>query len=194
MVKTITIVGLGAIGSNLLFAARELPVEWVLVDFDAIEFRNTQAQFHTCMSLRRNKAQALQQVMQSLFKKKNVKTKPVKLTDDNADAVLGGSDLVLDCVDNPEARTIIATYCRDNDIPCLHGGLAQGAPFGQALWDEDFTISAPDENGVATCEAGEFTPFIVMMASAMAGSVQKYLETGEKVGFVTMTPTALQQL
>ena len=49
----IVVVGVGALGSHLLLAARNVPAEWKIVDFDSVEMKNIQSQFHTRITLAR---------------------------------------------------------------------------------------------------------------------------------------------
>ena len=65
--STVVIVGVGALGSHLVLLARNWSAKLKLVDFDRVEQKNTQAQFHSKMGLGRNKAQALGQAMQGMF-------------------------------------------------------------------------------------------------------------------------------
>ena len=128
----IVIVGIGALGSHTVLFLRNLKMILKLIDFDKIELKNISAQFHSKMGLGRNKAQALQQALQGLFGVK-VEAIPHKLTKDNADALLGGSALVLDCVDNAEARRVIQGCVRKHSIPCLHGALSADGSFGRVV-------------------------------------------------------------
>ena len=45
--KTVVIVGVGALGSHVALLGRNWGVQLKLVDFDRIEQKNTQAQFHS---------------------------------------------------------------------------------------------------------------------------------------------------
>ena len=119
-VPYVTIVGLGALGSHLVLFARNWKASLRIIDFDRVESKNTQSQFHTKMGLRKNKAVALGASMRGLWGS-SMDTVPHKLTYQSADSQLGGSDLVIDCTDNLEARKEIQDYCVLMDIACLHG-------------------------------------------------------------------------
>jgi molybdopterin-synthase adenylyltransferase len=178
-VTRIVVVGVGALGSHLLLLGRNLPATWVLVDFDRVEQKNTLSQFHSRMGLRKNKAQALQQSLQGLFGLR-VEALPRRLSVDNVDAILGGADLVVDCVDNAETRLLIQDYVRAHNVPCLHGALAADGQYARIMWDDLFAIDRGGE-GAATCEGGEHLPFIAIVSAQMAAIVQVFLKDGVRL-------------
>jgi len=173
----IGLVGVGALGSNLMLFARNVNADWTVVDFDRVETKDVMSQFHTKMSLRQNKANALAKSMKALFGIK-IKAIPHKLTTDNVDALLGKADLVIDCLDNGESRRVIQKYVRDKNIPCLHGALAAGGAFGRVVWDDSFFIDDETGEGQATCEDGEHLPFIVRTSTCLAESVRLFVNEG----------------
>jgi molybdopterin/thiamine biosynthesis adenylyltransferase len=180
--KKVIIAGTGALGSTCLQFLRNEDVKFKLIDHDKIESKNIMSQFHGKASTGKNKAQALQKTMSFLYGLK-VDALPRKIQDTNVDALLKGSDLVLDCLDNFEARTIVQNYVRENGIDCLHGGLAANGEFGRAIWDEQFVIDAEPSTGAPTCEDGEFVAHIGIVSSYMAQSVHEFLKTGKKFNY-----------
>ncbi len=194
MSRFIVIIGLGALGSHVALFLRN-STEWSklkLVDFDKVEAKNTAAQFHTTMSLRRNKATALGQALYSLFGVK-VDVVPHKLTRDNAEKLLWAADIVIDCTDNIAARQVIQAEVRDKGIPCIHGALSGDATFGRIVWDEDFVADAEGADGEATCEDGEALPFFGLAASLLASTAQEFLRSGKKRSF-QLTPTSVTRI
>jgi molybdopterin/thiamine biosynthesis adenylyltransferase len=189
--QTITIVGVGALGSHVALLLRN-EAQLKVIDFDRIERKNVLSQFHAKASVGKNKAEALKQSMSFLFDTK-VEAIPHKLTRDNRVQLLGdekSTDLIIDCLDNGESRRLIQGYVQhDHDgltafgLPLLHGALAGGAGFGRVIWDEQFVIDDEDGAGAATCEGGEFLPFIAIVASYIAYAAQQYLKDGTKVGY-----------
>lgn len=180
--KKITIVGVGALGSHAVLLLRNNEASILAVDFDRIERKNVLSQFHAQNAVGKNKVVALQQLMQFVFGVK-IGAVPHRLTSQNAMEILGGSDLILDCLDNGESRRVIQTFARERKVPCLHGALAGGGQFGRVIWDEDFMIDDEAGEGVATCEDGEFLPFIAIVSSYLAHAAQHFLKTGGKIGF-----------
>lgn len=179
--KTIVIVGVGALGSHAVQFLRNVEANIRVVDFDRVEQRNVMAQFHGKPSVGKLKVQSLQQSMSFLFGRK-IDVVHHKLVENNAKEILGSADLIIDCLDNGAGRRVVQAFARTTKTPCLHGALAADGSFGSVLWDEHFSIDDETGNG-KTCEDGEHVPFIVMVAAFLANSAQAYMKTGRKVGF-----------
>lgn len=179
--KTIVIVGVGALGSHTVQFMRNVDANIRVVDFDRVEQRNVMAQFHGKPSVGKLKVQSLQQTMTFLFGRK-IEVVPHKLVDNNAKEILGSSDLIVDCLDNGAGRRVLQAFARASKTPCLHGALAADGSFGSVLWDEHFAIDDETGNG-KTCEDGEHVPFIVMVSAYLANSAQAFIKSGRKVGF-----------
>jgi len=180
--KIVTIVGVGALGSHLVPLLRNLGVSIRVIDFDRIEQKNVMSQFHAKSSVGKAKVVALQQTLQFLFGLK-VQVIPHKLVANNDSQLLSQSDLIVDCLDNGEARRLVQNFARQNKVPCLHGALAADGQFGRSIWDESFQIDDETNAGAATCENGEHLPFISIVSSYMAMSVQIFIEHGKKIGY-----------
>lgn len=188
----ITIIGVGALGSHVALLLRNEKEPMKVVDFDRVEQKNTQAQFHTKMSLGRNKAEALSQALHGMFGVR-VGSVPHKLTTDNATAILGGSKLLLDCTDNISTRLLISTACRKFNVPCLHGCLSAAGDFARIVWEEHFMPDAEGEEAQATCIDGEHLPFFAAAAAFMAVEAQQFLKGGRKRSF-QLTPAGVIRL
>jgi len=178
----IVVVGVGALGSHVVQFLRNIDTEIRVVDFDRIEQKNVQAQFHTKNSVGKNKAQSLTQLMQFMYGRKIIPI-PHKLTKNNTDQILSNANLILDCLDNAEARNIVQNYVRKNNLACLHGALSADGMFGRVVWDNIFTIDSESVVGAPTCEGGEHLPFIGLVASQMAQSVKKFLDNGRQTSY-----------
>jgi len=190
--KKVVVVGAGALGSHLVLFGRNWDCDLKVVDFDRIEQKNTQAQFHSKMGLRRNKAQALQQSLQGLFGRK-IEAVPHRLTADNAEQLLGGADLVVDCTDNAQARRDIQALVRKAGVSCLHGALSGDGSFGRVVWDEHFREDEEGSEGEATCEDGEQLPFFALAAAQLAYEAQMFLSSGARRSF-QITPAGAVRL
>jgi molybdopterin/thiamine biosynthesis adenylyltransferase len=180
--KTIAVVGVGALGSHVVQLLRNVDATIRVIDFDRVEQKNVASQFHAKQSVGKAKVVALQQTMQFLFAVK-IETVPHKLVADNAPQLLGKADLVVDCLDNAASRRILQAFARANSTACLHGALAADATFGRVVWDEDFTIDEEPGQGAATCDDGEHLPFIATTAALIAQAAAGFIKTGRKFGF-----------
>ncbi len=179
---TIVVVGVGALGSHLVQFLRNEEVDILVIDMDRVEQKNVASQFHGWPGVGKAKVSALQQTMDFLFKKR-LRVVSHRLVKDNIDVLMKGATLVVDCLDNGASRELVQDYAREHGLPCLHGALAPGGEFGRSIWDEQFVIDGEAGAGVATCEDGEFLPFIALTAAYLARSVQIFLRDRRKVGF-----------
>lgn len=189
----IIVVGVGALGSHLALFVRNLVKdhEFWFVDFDKIEHKNLLGQAHSKMVLGQNKANAIDRTLQGMWGI-HVASIPHRLTLDNVNVILEGADLIVDCVDNAEARHLIQNYARGRMVPCVHGALSADGSFGQVLWEPEFVVDA-EGSQVATCEGGENLPFHALVAAQLAIAVQTFVETDKKVGF-QLTPNGVQRV
>jgi len=201
--KKVTVVGVGALGSHFVQFLRSEDVEFKLVDFDRVEQKNTLSQFHGKPGVGKLKVQALQQTANLLWGMK-LEVNSNKLTEENAEQLLSGADLIVDCLDNAEARRIIQHYVRlptgialkikvtpekvessgtSIMTPCLHGAVDGEGSFGRVVWDEGFVIDSGSAPGTPTCEDGENLPFIASVAAYMARSCQAFLRRAVRIGY-----------
>jgi molybdopterin/thiamine biosynthesis adenylyltransferase len=186
--RKIVIVGVGALGSHAVLFLRSAGHERgaagheiVAIDFDRVEQKNTLAQFHSKATVGKNKALSLQQSISFLFGVR-ISAVPHELTKDNAQALLGGAALVIDCLDNAPSRRIVQASVRELGIPCLHGALAANGGVGRVVWDDKFQIDEDDGPG-ATCEDGAHLPFIGIVSAHVARAAQQFLATGQQMSF-----------
>jgi hypothetical protein len=190
--KTVTIIGVGALGSHVAQFLRN-EAELRVVDFDRVEAKNMLSQFHGKPGGAKHKVTALHNVMNFLWGIK-LDTNSNKLVENNLKALIHGeSDLVIDCVDNGATRRLIQGHVRDHGLPCLHGALAADGDFGRVIWDEGFAIDDETDAGAPTCEDGAQLPFIVTVSSLIAQSAQVFLKTGKKRGW-SIAPTHIEMV
>ncbi len=187
----ITIIGAGALGSHLVQALRNEEVTLKVIDFDRVEMRNVASQFHFRNSVGKKKTEALKAAMHFCYGRK-IEVVGNKLTADNVTQLLGDADLLVDCLDNGEARRLVQGFARANGVSCLHGALAADGGFGRVIWDQHFVID--DTGGDApTCEDGEFLPFIVLTAAHLAHAIQRFLRDGRKTGY-SISPAGVEKI
>jgi molybdopterin/thiamine biosynthesis adenylyltransferase len=180
--KTMVIVGVGALGSQVVQLVRNVDAHIKVVDFDRVESKNMQSQFHGKPGLNKTKVESLKGTMNFLWGLK-IEGVPTKLVKDNAQQLLGSPDLVIDCLDNGEARRIIQQYVRKDGIPCLHGAVDANGTFGRVIWDESFFIDDEDATGAPTCENGEHLPFLSIVAAHIAHATKEFLSKGERLAY-----------
>jgi molybdopterin/thiamine biosynthesis adenylyltransferase len=188
----VTIVGAGALGSHLVLLARNWQVELGLIDFDRVESKNTQSQFHSLMGMGKNKAMALKAVMVGMWKRQ-IQAVPTKLMGNNRQQLLTAADLLIDCTDNFKARDIIQEMALELDIPCLHCCLSADGQFARIVWTEHFHPDKEDVDGEATCEDGRNLAFHAMAAAVTAQVIMLYLDDDVKQSW-QLTPFSMVRL
>ena len=177
----IVICGVGALGSAVAVSCRNLDATLRLVDFDRVESKNLLAQAYVKQSVGKHKATALKLQLQNFWGTK-VEAFGVRLHAGNAAELLGDGDLLVDCLDNAQSRQVVSDFARAQQKPCVHGALAADGTYGMVRWDEDFSPDAEDTAGQATCEGGEHLPFIGIVASTLARTIQEFCRDGTRRG------------
>ncbi|MEZ4221306.1 MAG: ThiF family adenylyltransferase [Polyangiaceae bacterium] len=175
--------GVGALGSLAATSCRNLDATLCFVDFDRVESKNLLSQAFVKQSVGKNKAEALKL---QLFNFHGIKSEAfgVRLTADNAVALLARADLIVDAFDNHASRTLLSEYARAHDKALIHAAIAADGSFGLVRWDEHFVADAEDEEGQATCEGGEHLPLIAQVSATLARAVQDFARSGEKHGYL----------
>ena len=173
----VVIVGLGALGSHAALALRNVTSPLRLVDFDRIEAKNVASQHHLKVSVGKNKAQALAQLLTGFFGRQGIVAIPHRLVRDNAQALLGDARLVLDCTDNQEARNTIQDLTGVLAIPCLHACISPDGSLARIVWSEHFQADPEGEAGGATCEDGANLPFHAIVGAHVAREALTFLVT-----------------
>jgi adenylyltransferase/sulfurtransferase len=118
------VVGAGALGSP---AAAYLAAAGVgrlgIVDGDWVEISNLQRQFlHYTPDLEAQKAESAAQKLGVLNSEITVEPYPVEVDADNAEALMMGADVVIDCTDSFESRYLINDACCAQRVPLVEGG------------------------------------------------------------------------
>lgn len=180
--KTIVFVGVGALGSQAVMLLRNVKATLKVIDFDRVEAKNVQSQFHGKPGIGKPKVLALAGAMDLLFGIK-LQTNSNKLVENNVEQLLGGADLVVDCLDNAASRRVIQTFVRKAKIPCIHAAVDANGTFGRVAWDESFVIDEEDASGAPTCENGEHLPFLSIVSGHVAHVVKEYIAKATQLGY-----------
>lgn len=175
----ILIVGVGAIGTHVVYALRNQP-GLVLVDRDSVESRNTKNQLHPTQVVGRNKAEAARLTLRSQFGI-TVESIPADLGPINTPHILKGADLVIDCLDNAKSRRIVRDVAEQFNIPVLHVGISADTSAGFVSW------TLPDDDETAsglpippTCQDPTLLPTYVFLAGAAAFCATRWLRYSTK--------------
>lgn len=123
----VAIVGQGALGTAASsYLARAGVGHILIIDNDIVELSNLQRQtLFDESDVGRSKADAACEHLGKINSDISIASSRERLTEDNAPALLGGADIVIDASDNFEARKIINNCCVPRGIPWIYGGVVQ---------------------------------------------------------------------
>ena len=113
--KTVTIVGLGSLGSFTALLLAKNGINLNLIDFDKVSVENLSSQLYSRKDMRKYKARALSKYLKRINPK--IKIKPINKRLTSSNLKLLDSDLVIDCTDNLDTRFIIDSYLQK---PWIH--------------------------------------------------------------------------
>lgn len=127
LAANVAIVGAGGLGGPAgLYLAAAGVGRVTIIDDDVVEASNLQRQvqfIHTDIGM--GKAQIMGDTLEDLNPDCHVTRQPLRLTDDNATALLRGHDVILDGTDSFNARFAINVASRELGIPLVSGALGR---------------------------------------------------------------------
>ena len=181
----ILVIGLGAIGSNLIrFLIPDLRGEHLvaLLDHDLVEERNVQAgtQFYYDFQIGEAKAEALQFNIYKQFRKTITNHYTEKLDEDselykhlkgNTDKHIA-FDLVVDCTDNFATRRLTSTLPQE----IIHIGFSNSFTFS-IEWNKGYKPPTDYIEPFDICTMPGAASFVNHVASLGALVIQEYIET-----------------
>lgn len=115
-----------------------------LCDHDTVDITNLNRQFlHSEADVGREKALSAKESLAAINSEVTFKTISTKITAENVDDLVGGSDIILDCVDNFDTRFILNQSAIKNGIPMIHA----------AVWGMEgrLTVFHPPETPCLSC-------------------------------------------
>ena len=121
----VAVLGTGGLGSPVLTYLVAAGVGHItIIDDDVVELSNLNRQvLHDTWSLGTPKVDSAARRLSALNPDVELTVHRVRLTDDNADHLLGGHHLVVDCADNFPTRYVIADACERLGVPHVWAAL-----------------------------------------------------------------------
>lgn len=123
--SVVTVIGCGGLGAPVLTYLAQAGVGTVrIADGDTVSISNLNRQFlHWEEDIGKEKVHSAAEKLRRLNPQIRVETFPFYLTEDNADRILSGSDVVVDCVDSLAGRLLVGRQCLARDIPLVEGAV-----------------------------------------------------------------------
>ncbi len=121
----VLVVGCGGLGGHLIELLARLGVgSLTVVDGDVFEETNLNRQLLSTEALLGcSKAQAAADRVRAVNSQVSVHPVCQFLTPGNADSLVAGHDLVMDALDNTEARKVLSAACSAAGVPMVHGAI-----------------------------------------------------------------------
>jgi molybdopterin/thiamine biosynthesis adenylyltransferase len=195
----ITLCGAGALGANLAESlARAGCGRLKVLDKDRIEEHNLSTQPWQRGDIHQHKAKILGNTLYRAVGAK-VDAQVVEVDEHNAEKLLVGSGLVVDCFDNRAARLCVQHAARALGLPCVHGGLS-GDGYGEVVWDEDYTVPSdpvpdPDRPDAVACDYPLARNLVMLTASMLAEVVISFIADDVRRAFaVTLGDLTISRL
>jgi molybdopterin/thiamine biosynthesis adenylyltransferase len=173
------VVGCGGLGSTLLYCLCGMGVGRIgFCDGDVVSRGNLNRQFlHTPRDIGRKKTLSAHEKLKAFAPELVLEPMPFNLTDENAEAIISGYDVVVLAVDSIPARLIANRACVPARIPLIDGGV-------NGMHGTLFTFT-PDETACLHCLFGDttssdeaipsFAPVVSIVSAMEAQSVANVL-------------------
>ena len=113
--STVAICGLGGLGSNIAIALTRVGIgRLILIDFDKVDVINLHRQQYKAAQVGKYKTDALAENLREIDPYICLDTFNVKVTEDNAESLLAGADIVCEAFDNPENKAMLTNWVLEN--------------------------------------------------------------------------------
>lgn len=124
--RSIAIVGLGGLGGYVAESFARLGVaHMTLIDRDVFEVTNLNRQLNSYPdNLGTSKVEAARERVHRVNPGITLTIRHAELGAENAVELLGGHDIVMDCLDSIPARLLLEAACEELAIPLIHGAVS----------------------------------------------------------------------
>lgn len=177
--STVFIAGAGGLGSPVSIYIAVAGVGNIRIcDFDSPDWSNLNRQIlhnHTRIGI--NKALSAKQTLQELNPDINVTALTGKIVSENVDEFVGGSDLIIDCMDNFPTRYVLNESAIRKNIPLIYG----------SIWGMEGRLSFinPPETPCLRCMFPEPPPSEIFPVVGATPGVIGSLQAMEAIKFLT---------
>ena len=164
--KRVLIVGVGGVGQHIAtYLLTNGVTNLTIVDFDKVELSNLNRQFLvTEEDVGKNKVDVVKTALLKRNNEGKITSLNLKVTDDNADNLVKGYDLVIDAVDNWKSKLVLARATSKNYIPFLHVGV-DGYKGQCCLFKNKSLLDVVSEEILSSPKDGVLGPMVGLVAS-----------------------------
>lgn len=145
----VLIIGVGGLGSPVSVYLCAAGVGTIgLVDDDIVSLSNLQRQilYHTHV-VDKSKVLHAKEVLEELNPNVNIHIHDERISEQNANEIFSGYEIIVDATDNYRSRYLISKFCKNFDKPMVHGAIEEfqgmvsvfnykGGPFYENLFPE----------------------------------------------------------
>ncbi|MEO0684259.1 MAG: ThiF family adenylyltransferase [Cyanobacteria bacterium J06649_11] len=185
----VTLCGAGALGANIAESlARSGFGKLRVIDRDRIEERNLSTQPYYRSDIGAYKAKIL---TNSLYRALGITIDGYskELTSSNSKKLLIDSGLVIDTFDNSTSRQAVKDFCINEQIPCLHVGLAEY--YAEIIWNPSYRVPSPVNDDV--CDYPLARNLVTLAVATACEVAINFVATGEQQSFtITLNDFAIK--
>lgn len=107
----VAICGLGGLGSNIALALARAGVgKLILIDYDQVDITNINRQQYKASQIGMYKTEALSQNLKELAPYIELELRTIQATEDNAEELLLGADIICEAFDSAEAKAMLTNF------------------------------------------------------------------------------------
>ena len=107
----VAICGLGGLGSNIALALARAGVgKLILIDYDQVDITNINRQQYKASQIGMYKTEALSQNLKELAPYIELELRTIRVTEDNAEELLLGADIICEAFDSAEAKAMLTNF------------------------------------------------------------------------------------
>lgn len=178
--QRVTVCGAGALGANIVESlARSGYKNLRVIDRDRVEERNLSTQPFYRSDIGAFKAKMLANAVYRAVGV-NVEPRAEELNAENTKKLLDG--FVIDAFDNSVSRQAVKDACLQNNLECLHVGLADG--YAEIIWNENYRVPSASQDDI--CDYPLARNLVMLTVSIACEVLTNFIATGKR-GSYTIT-------
>ncbi|PKL35058.1 MAG: adenylyltransferase [Spirochaetae bacterium HGW-Spirochaetae-1] len=164
------VAGTGGLGGPVLYYLASAGIgRLCFCDYDIIDISNLNRQIlHKTDRLGLYKTESAFQTLHDINPEIELIPLQKKITTGNVHSLVGEADIIVDCLDNFNTRQILNRFAVENNIPLVHGGIAE--------FQGQLTFISPPETACLACFLPEKDdkkkPNVIGATAGIVGSMQ----------------------